>query len=68
MSTNTYVVPDISCGHCEAAIEAEVGGLPGVESVEVDLEHKRVAVSGRELDDDAIRSAIFEAGYEAVGQ
>jgi copper chaperone len=62
----TYEVPDISCGHCEAAISAEVGALPGVERVEVDLEHKRVAVTGRDLDDTAIRAAIYEAGYQAV--
>jgi hypothetical protein len=41
--------------------------LPGVDRVEVDLEHKRVAVTGRDLDDTAIRAAIYEAGYEAVG-
>jgi copper chaperone CopZ len=64
--TNTYDVPDISCGHCEAAISAEVGALPGVERVEVDLEHRRVAVTGRDLDDTAIRAAIYDAGYQAV--
>jgi copper chaperone CopZ len=64
--TNTYDVPDISCGHGEAAISAEVGALPGVERVEVDLEHRRVAVTGRDLDDTAIRAAIYDAGYQAV--
>jgi copper chaperone CopZ len=67
MRTNTYDVPDISCGHCEAAISADVAALPGVDRVEVDLEHRRVAVTGRDLDDTAIRAAIYEAGYEAVG-
>jgi copper chaperone CopZ len=66
MRTNTYDVPDISCGHCEAAISTEVGALPGVDRVEVDLERKRVAVTGRDFDDIAIRAAIYEAGYEAV--
>jgi copper chaperone CopZ len=64
MSTITYDVPDISCGHCEAAITAEVAAVPGVDGVAVDLEAKRVAVSGGELDDAAIRAAIYEAGYE----
>jgi copper chaperone len=66
MRTHTYAVPDISCGHCEAAISAEVGALSGVDRVDVDLEHKRVAVTGRDLDDTAIRAAIYEAGYQAV--
>ena len=34
--------------------------------VDVDLETKLVSVSGRELDDAALRSAIAEAGYEAA--
>ena len=66
MSTLTYDVPDISCGHCEAAISTELRALPGVETVAVDLSSKRVAVSGGKLDDAAIRAAIYEAGYEAV--
>ena len=66
MSALTYDVPDISCGHSEAAISTELRALPGVETVEVDLAAKRVAVSGGNLDDAAIRAAIYEAGYEAV--
>jgi copper chaperone CopZ len=63
--TKTYVVPDMSCGHCRAAITAEVGEVAGVEAVDVDLETKVVSVSGSGLDDRAIRAAIDEAGYEA---
>ena len=37
MRTHSYGVPDISCGYCAAAISAEVGELPGVQSVVVDL-------------------------------
>jgi len=60
-----YRVPGVSCGHCRAAITEEVAPLAGVESVDVDLDAKRVAVRGAELDDAAIRAAIEEAGYEA---
>ena len=42
------------------------GALPGVEGVEVDLEHKRVAVTGRDLEETAIRASMYEAGYQAV--
>lgn len=61
-----YSVPGVSCGHCRAAITEEVAPLEGVESVNVDLEAKRVAVRGAALDDAAIRAAIEEAGYEAA--
>ena len=63
--TRTYVVPDMTCGHCRAAVISEVGEVAGVETVDVDLETKIVAVSGSDLDDGAIRAAIDEAGYEA---
>jgi len=65
MATSTYLVPDISCGHCKSAIEGEVAGVVGVESVEVDIPTKQVVVVGSASDAD-IRAAIVEAGYEAA--
>jgi copper chaperone len=62
----TYTVPGMSCQHCVAAVSEEVGRVAGVEAVDVALETKQVTVRGRELDDDALRLAIDEAGYEAV--
>ena len=61
-----YLVPGMHCDHCEAAVRDEVSAVPGVESVEVELETKRVDVAGAPLDDAAIRAAIEEAGYEAA--
>ena len=62
----TYTVPGMSCGSCRAAIDEEVTEVAGVEQIEVDLESKRVVVRGEGLDDQAVRTAIAEAGYEAV--
>jgi copper chaperone CopZ len=61
-----YSVPGVSCGHCRAAITAEVEPLAGVTSVDVDLDAKRVSVVGEELDDAAIRAAIDDAGYDVA--
>jgi copper chaperone len=66
MSEITYTVPDMSCGHCEHAVSSELEQVPGVESVDVDLETKIVKVRGSELDDAALRAAIEEAGYAAA--
>jgi copper chaperone len=66
MSEITYTVPGIHCGHCKAAIEEEIGAVPGVARVLVDLETKLVVVRGESLDDVALRAAIDEAGYEAA--
>ena len=62
----TYTVSGMSCGHCKAAVEAEVARVPGVESVNADVDSKLVIVRGEGLEDAALRSAIDEAGYEAV--
>lgn len=64
--TVTYSVPDISSGHCRAAITAEVTAVAGVDSVLVDLDTKLVRISGENVDDSALVAAIDEAGYEAV--
>jgi copper chaperone CopZ len=67
MSTDilTFTVPGMSCGHCEAAIKAEIGKLAGVDRVDVDLATKLVTVSGSHLIPADIVAAIDEAGYEA---
>lgn len=62
----TYTVAGMSCGHCKSAVEGEVGRVPGVESVNADLDTKLVVVRGEALADDALRAAIDEAGYEAA--
>ena len=62
----SYSVPGMSCGHCRAAITAEVEKIEGVSGVDVDLEEKRVTVAGEQLDDAALRGAIDQAGYDVA--
>ncbi len=64
--TVVYTVPAIHCAHCATSIREEVSEVEGVEDVAVDLDTKVVTVSGRALDDSALRAAIAEAGYEAA--
>lgn len=61
-----YTVNGMSCAHCKAAVEQEVGQVPGVEFVNADVDTKLVLVRGEQLDDAAVRAAIDEAGYEAA--
>jgi copper chaperone len=60
----TYSVPGMSCGHCRTAIASEVEQVAAAASVDVDLDAKRVIVTGENLDDAAVRAAIDEAGYD----
>jgi copper chaperone len=62
----TLVVKGMSCGHCKAAVSDHVERVAGVESVEVDLDAKRVKVRGTDIDETAVVSAVDDAGYEAV--
>ena len=65
MTTRTYDVPGISCGHCKTAIETEVGRLDTVTTVEVDVDAKRVRVEG-EATEAEVTAAIDEAGYDVA--
>ena len=58
--------PAMHCGNCVAAVEREVSLVPGVDLVEADLETKLVVVRGNGVDENAVRAAIAEAGYEAA--
>ena len=59
-----YSVPGVSCLHCVGAVTEEVEQVPGVESVVVDLDSKRVKVKGTSIEDSAVRAAIDDAGYD----
>lgn len=65
MTTRTYSVPGISCGHCKNAIEGELAPLAGVESALVDIDAKTVTVVG-EVTEAEVRAAVDEAGYEVA--
>jgi copper chaperone CopZ len=62
----TFEVDGMSCEHCRVAITGEVSQVPGVHSIDVDLDTKLVHVRGADVDDAAVVSAIDEAGYDAV--
>ena len=67
MTTRTYSVPGISCGHCKNAIEGELTPLEGVDSAVVDIDAKIVTVVG-EITEADVRAAVDEAGYEVAAE
>ena len=68
MTTTTITVSGMTCGHCEAAVKEELSALGGVTEVAVDLnaggDSPVTITSAEELDEEAIRAAVDEAGYE----
>jgi copper chaperone len=68
MATTTYTVKGMTCGHCVQAVSTEVGRVAGVSAVQVDLAAGAVTVTSEgPADEQAVRAAVDEAGYEVVG-
>jgi copper chaperone len=68
MSTVSVTVTGMTCGHCVSSVREEVGTIPGVTAVDVDLASGKVTIdSERLVEADAIKSAVEEAGYQLAG-
>jgi copper chaperone len=68
MTEKTFNVPDMSCGHCKAAVEGELKELPGVERANADIARGTVEVSYDQstVTTEDLKGAIEEAGYTVV--
>ena len=64
MEAMTVTAPNISCEHCQRAIEGAVGALPGVQSVHVEVPSKTVQVS---YDPAQVSRATIEATLDEEG-
>lgn len=64
MSTTTYTVNGMTCGHCELSVKEEISEISGVTNVTADHTTGAVTVSGEGFSDDQIAAAVAEAGYE----
>ncbi len=68
MAEKTFIVPNISCGHCVHSIKSEVGDITGVQRVEADQASKRVTVVWDEPATwEQIREALVEINYPPEG-
>ena len=65
-TTRDYTVSGMTCGHCVMSVREEVSEVAGVESVDVDLASGRLTVTGESISDDAVTTAVADAGYEVV--
>jgi len=69
MTTLTYNIPAVHCGHCKMMIERAVGELSGVAFVSVDVDTKQSVIK---LDSPAtkakIEALLAEIGYPPESQ
>ena len=70
MTDRTFNVPDMSCGHCKAAVEGGLKELPGVERANADVAGGTVEVSYDEgaVSTGDLEGAIEEAGYTVAAK
>jgi len=68
MTTVTYTVPSIHCGHCTHTIETEVGELQGVQSVKAELDTKKVNITFEPpASEESIKALLAEINYPVEG-
>lgn len=59
-------VEGMSCQHCVMAVSNALFQLEGVENVQIRMDSKAVEVMGAGMSEEAIRDAIYDAGYDVV--
>jgi copper chaperone CopZ len=68
MTTVTYTVPAIHCGHCTHTIEMEVGEMQGVQSVKADQASKKVEITFEApASEEKIKALLAEIDYPVEG-
>jgi copper chaperone len=59
----------MTCGHCASSVREEVGSIPEVSVVDVDLASGEVIIeSDGPIDPIAIKDAVIEAEYQLAGR
>ena len=67
MTTKTYSVPSISCGHCVNTIQMEVSEMDGVQRVTANAETKMVeVVFDTPAEESAIKKLMAEINFPVV--
>ncbi len=58
-------VPDMSCGHCKAAISDAIRKMDGAAQLDFDMENRVVTINSVRPADEITR-AVKDAGYESA--
>lgn len=63
----TMTIEGMMCAHCTGRVQKALEEIEGVESVAMSLEEKSAEVIlAREVEDDVLKAAVTQAGYEVV--
>ena len=63
MTNETFSVQNVKCGGCASTIQDGLAAMPGIDTVEVEVEGGTVTVSGADLDRATLSAKLAELGY-----
>lgn len=67
IATTTFRISGMTCSHCQRAVTEEIGRIPGITGVTVDLASGSATVTATGPVDRAdVAHAVDEAGYTLV--
>ncbi|MCC6957532.1 MAG: heavy-metal-associated domain-containing protein [Anaerolineales bacterium] len=67
MTTVTYSIPNISCGHCVHTIQSELSGLAGVKSVVADAQTRKATITFEPpANEEKIKELLSSINYPAA--
>lgn len=67
MTTATFAVTGMTCGHCATSVREEVAAIAGVTDIAVDVPTGLLTVTSTDpVDPAAVHAAVAEAGYTAM--
>lgn len=59
-------IEGMSCMHCVMHVKSALSEVKGVTAVDVNLKEKYAAVDGENLNDNDLKHAVEDAGYDVV--
>ena len=66
MTTVTYSIPNISCGHCVHTVQSEVAELTGVQTVVASLDTKQATITfDAPATEEQIKALLASINYPA---
>ena len=59
-------IEGMSCNHCVMAVKNALSEIKGISHVEVELDNNRAIVKGDNLEDNILKEAVEDAGYDVI--
>ena len=67
MTTVTYSIPNISCGHCVHTVQSEVAELAGVQTVVANVDTKQATITfDAPATEEQIKAVLASINYPAA--